>query len=86
MDIQVNGDEPVHCVVLDGTPVANRRAIMNSLRMGAQYGRLVVIGDKDVIAATLGSMALSPKEVECAPIGTELPQGTNVVSIKASVL
>jgi len=86
MNIEINPDESVFCVVLDGTAVTNRRALVNALRMGAQNGRLVVIGNSDVISATLGPMAISPEEVECAPIGTELPQGTNVVSIAASVL
>lgn len=86
MIIEASSDERVCCVVLDGTEITNRRALVIALRMGAQYGRMVVIGERDVIVAALGEMALSPDEMECAPAGTELPQGRNVVSIKASTL
>jgi len=84
MGIKVSGEELVHCVIVDGDAVTTRCALVNALRMGAQNSRLVMIGADDVIASTLQPMAISLNEVERAPAGTEIPEGSNVVSYKAS--
>lgn len=83
-NILVNGDEAVRCVVLDGSDEQNRRTTINALRMGAGISRLVMIGNDELIATTLRPFAMYPTEVECAPVGTPVPHGKNVVVFTAS--
>lgn len=82
--ILVDGNEAVRCVVLDGGEDQNRQATKNALRWGGGHARLVMIGDVEMIASALRPFAMFPTEVECAPVGTLIPQGANVVVFVAT--